>query len=90
MEAGMIDRHALAGFILFLMLVIAPQHALAEAQGYKECTGKTCSQQERNCANVNCGKPGHCDAFCHGVFEQCMKTGNFFGRHCVMRGLIKQ
>ena len=90
MERKMADRYLkviLTAVAVFFMLTIEIPHALA--QGTKECSAKTCSQQERNCANVNCGT-GNCAAFCHTEFERCMKTGEFFGRFCQLKGLIKQ
>jgi hypothetical protein len=44
MGKQMFDRYAktiLAGIAVFFMLTMAQQRALAEGQGYKECSAKT-------------------------------------------------
>lgn len=76
-------------FVLFFVVVVfAASPALA--QGHRTgCSGKTCTEQERNCANITCGT-GDCSNFCHTVFQRCMQTGEWFGRHCQMKGLIKK
>jgi hypothetical protein len=86
----MINRYTKATLAVAVLFMLTVKTEPALAQGTRECSAKTCSEQERNCANINCGAPPRCDEFCRTEFERCMKTGEFFGRFCQFHNLIKK
>jgi hypothetical protein len=74
--------------IVLAMLTIATLPALAQ-----NCSAKTCSEAIQGCMGKHCQKErtgSNCYPFCHAEFERCMQTGEFLGRVCQRKGLIKK
>jgi hypothetical protein len=91
-EEKMLDRYlklVLAAIAVLFMLTIKTPPALAQS-----CGAKTCTQAFQACMGKHCheeGGVGHgCYTHCQGERERCMQTGEFLGRYCQLKGLIRQ
>jgi hypothetical protein len=56
-----------------------------------DCPAKTCSQALVGCYR-HCPKAGSdpCNTFCPSEYANCMKTGDFNGKFCTKRGLVRK
>jgi hypothetical protein len=91
-EEKMADRYlkiVLVAMAVLFVLTIKTLPALAQS-----CGAKTCTQAFQACMGKHCheeGGVGHgCYTHCQGERERCMQTGEFLGRYCQLKGLIRQ
>ena len=73
---------------VFPLLAIETQSASAV-----DCSAKRCTQAYNNCTTVGCRREGggaSCRLVCKEQLERCLQTGEWVGRGCQLKGLIKQ
>jgi hypothetical protein len=86
----MVDRYlkiVLTAIAVFFMLTIETPSASAS------CSSKTCTEAFQGCVSIGCHKEsggGQCFGYCNAEREKCMQTGEFLGRYCQYKGLIKK
>ena len=73
--------------VLIALFFAADTPAVAQT-----CAAKTCSEALHACAGKHCAamRGGNCRPFCQNEFDRCMRTGEFRGRVCHKKKLIKQ
>jgi hypothetical protein len=82
----------LVGFFFVSFFLVMPTFATPPALA-QNCPAKTCSEAIRLCTGMQCSKEKtgkNCYSFCHSEFERCMQTGEFRGRVCQRKGLIRK
>lgn len=72
---------------LFVMLAIASAASPALAR----CDAKTCTEAYHACMGIHCSEEHgkNCNRHCQPLYQQCLQTGEFYGRRCQRKSLIK-
>ena len=82
----------LVGFLFVSFFLVMPTLAVPPALA-QTCAAKTCTEAIQACTGKHCAKERtgkNCQSFCQSEFERCMQTGEFRGRVCQRKGLIKK
>ena len=84
------------GAFALCLFAIAPPARAVEAQnpgGNPSCLRQTsCSKARNACMTVGCQMEGrsNCARGCDSLYAQCMQTGEWNGRHCQLKGLVRK